>query len=274
MSPSLELTARPPFTDEGAPVLDLSRLESHGLARLWLRRPSQRNSLTDGDLDAFLALLDKVNDDAQVRVLLLDAWTGEGPSPVFCSGYHTAGFDESAEGPARFEQIANALESARPLTLAAVRGSIYGGATDLALACDLRLGLAGCHWRMPANRLGLHYYPRGLQRYVSRMGVNLSKRCFLLGENIAFERLQTVDLFEALPLAETFDAELSRVATTLLRMAPMSTQGTKASLNEIARGDFDAERLRARETASLHSHDFHEGRRALAEKRPARFEGR
>jgi enoyl-CoA hydratase/carnithine racemase len=271
---ALNLSSPPPFTEEGSPVLDRSSVDAHGLARLWLRRPSQRNSLTDRDLDVLLAILGDVNSDAHVRVLVVDAWTGDAKAPVFCSGYHTAGFDESVQGPARFEWVANALEAVRPLTLAAVRGSIYGGATDLALACDLRLGLSGCHWRMPANRLGLHYYPRGLQRYVSRLGVNLTKRCFLLGENIAFEDLQSANLFEALPDAGAFDAELSRLATTLLRMAPASTQATKASINEIARGDFDAERLRERESASLHSHDFREGRRALAEKRPARFEGR
>jgi enoyl-CoA hydratase/carnithine racemase len=43
----------------------------------------------------------------------------------------------------------------------ALNGSVYGGATDLMLACDLSVGLPGVEFRMPATALGLHYYPGG-----------------------------------------------------------------------------------------------------------------
>ena len=67
--------------------------------------------------------------------------------------------------------MANALEDARPVTLALIQGGVYGGGTDLALACDFRFGTPEADMFMPAARLGLHFYPRGLERYVSRLGV-------------------------------------------------------------------------------------------------------
>jgi enoyl-CoA hydratase/carnithine racemase len=57
-----------------------------------------------------------------------------------------------------FEAVVDALEEARPVTVAVLHGSVYGGGTDLALACDFRLGAQGIDMFMPAARLGLHFY--------------------------------------------------------------------------------------------------------------------
>jgi enoyl-CoA hydratase/carnithine racemase len=53
--------------------------------------------------------------------------------------------------------VPETLARARPVTICALNGSVYGGATDVVLACDLRIGLQGLEWRMPATALGLHY---------------------------------------------------------------------------------------------------------------------
>ncbi len=55
--------------------------------------------------------------------------------------------------------MADALAALRPITVCALNGSVYGGATDLVLACDLGIGLTGIEFRMPATALGLHYSP-------------------------------------------------------------------------------------------------------------------
>jgi enoyl-CoA hydratase/carnithine racemase len=60
------------------------------------------------------------------------------------------------------------------------------------LACDLRIGLLGIEWRMPATALGLHYYPSGLQRYVSRFGLAATKRAFLTARPFTDRQLEGV----------------------------------------------------------------------------------
>ena len=71
----------------------------------------------------------------------------------------------------RFEDMLDALESLDIPTLCALNGSAYGGGTDLALACDFRIGVRGCRLFMPAARFGLHYYPGGLAalRHAARL---------------------------------------------------------------------------------------------------------
>ena len=163
-----------------------------GVATIVLNRPAQRNRLENQDLQTLLAHFDRIEADPSVRVLVLTANTAGQPKPVFCAGYDIGGFDETAHGSTAFEKIPDRLAGLRPVTLCALNGSVYGGATDLVLACDLRIGLDGVEWRMPATALGLHYYPSGLQRYVSRFGVLAARRAFLTARPFDMARLQAL----------------------------------------------------------------------------------
>ena len=111
-----------------------------------------------------------------MRVVVLTANTHGQPKPVFCAGYDIGGFDEEGQGATSFERVPEALAVLRPITICALNGSVYGGATDIVLACDLRIGLQGIEWRMPATAIGLHYYPSGLARYIQRMGLAATKK--------------------------------------------------------------------------------------------------
>ena len=255
---------------EGTPTLHIEG----PLATLTLRRPSQRNSLTDEDLHTLLAHFDQLNRDESVRVVVLRARTEGQQQPVFSSGYNVGGFDNDPMAPLFFEKIPEALERLRPVTVCALNGSLYGGATDLALACDFRIAQQGLEWRMPACALGLHYYPSGLRRYVNRLGLAISKRAFLLGQSQTFDELSDTDLFEALVPAQDFESALENVITPLLRMAPLALTTTKQSLNEIAAGLYCEPVLKERSRQSVFSQDFAEGRAAFAQRRTPQFTGR
>lgn len=258
------------MNDDGAPTLAIDG----PVATITLRRPSQRNSLTDDDLRTLLRHCAQVDADAAVRVAVLTADTGGHARPVFSAGYHLSGLDGEGQGPHLFEQIPDALEALRPVTVCALNGSVYGGATDLVLACDLRLALAGCEWRMPATALGMHYYPSGLRRYVTRLGLDGAKRAFLTAQALPVEQLAALGLFEAVLPAQAFDVARDELVARVAALAPLASQTTKRSLNEIAAGDYDMSRLRAREALTQSSADFAEGRAALATRRAPRFSGR
>jgi len=258
------------MSSEGSPRLDVA----DGVATIRLRRPSQRNSLHDADLHALLAMFEQLDADLAVRVVVLTAETQGQKRPVFCAGYHVGGFDSEHHDPRLFEKVPDAIERARPITVCALNGSVYGGATDLVLACDLRVALAGCEFRMPALSLGLHYYPSGLRRYVSRLGLAGAKRAFLTAQALPVESLGALGAFEAVVAADAFDAAVQSLVRAAAALAPLAAQATKQSLNEIAAGRFDEAVRRERETLTLHSADFDEGRAAFVERRPPRFTGR
>ena len=175
---------------------------------------------------------------------------------------------------AQFAQLAQDA-TLRVVVLAAQgRSFCAGGATDLALACDFRVGVQGMELRMPAARLGLHYYPSGLRRYVSRLGLQAAKRLFLLAEAVPADELLRIGYLDALAPAAELDTLMQRFTRALEAGAPLALRGMKLSLNEIGRGEFDLKRLRLREARCAVSDDLREGLAAFAERREPRFTGR
>jgi enoyl-CoA hydratase/carnithine racemase len=253
----------------GPPELDFP---APGRATLTLNRPRHLNRLHREDLLALQQHFQRLAADATLRVLVL---TGRGR--MFCAGFNIEELGAAEDGtadPQLFERTVDALEALPVPTVARLNGGVFGGATDLALACDFRVGVAGMELRMPAARLGLHYYPSGLSRYVSRLGLSAAKRLFLLAETVPATELRQMGYLDALVEPEALDAEVERLAASLLAGAPLALQGMKQSLNEVARGEFHLARLRQRESACATSADLREGLAAFAERRAPRFTGR
>ncbi len=244
-----------------------------GVATITLNRPAQRNRLENTDLKTLLGHFETVNRDAAVRVLVLTANTSGQPRPVFCAGYDIGGFDEPGHGSTFFEEIPDALAALRPVTVCALNGSVYGGATDVVLACDLRMALQGIEWRMPATALGLHFYPSGLQRYVSRFGLAATKRAFLTARPFTDRQLDALGLFEALVGPEDWAETQQALVQDVLALAPLAVQETKQSIREIETGRAEVTRMREREQRTSQSADFAEGRLAFAQRRKPVFTG-
>src|SRR5947207_13612884 len=124
---------------------------------------------------------------------------------------------------------------------------------------------------MPAARLGLHYYKSGIERYVSRLGVDNAKKLFLTAEKIGAPEMLRIGYLTALVPAEALDEEVDRLAATLAGNAPRAMAGMKRAINEFARGALDEEAVERRHRDSMRSAEISEGIAAFAEKRPPKF---
>jgi enoyl-CoA hydratase/carnithine racemase len=124
---------------------------------------------------------------------------------------------------------------------------------------------------MPAARLGLHYYKSGIQRYVSRLGLDNAKRLFLTAERIGAAEMLRIGYLTAMVSAEALDEEVDRLAAVLAGNAPIAMRGMKRTINEIARGGLDEEDADRRHRDSMRSAEIKEGIAAFAEKRPPKF---
>lgn len=239
-----------------------------GVARITLRRPRQANRLSVDDLATLRGFIEAIDANAAVRVLVL---AGEGRH--FCSGFDLGALG-SVDAGARFGELADALESARPITVARLHGGVYGGAADLALACDFRLGAPAVEMFVPAARIGLHFYGGGLKRFVNRLGLATAKQVLLAGRALDAPALLACGyLDQLLPDVDTLDAALAALTAELLAMAPLALLPMKQHLNAIAAGRLDEQRLAADILTARDSRDLAEGQAAWAEKRTAKFKG-
>ena len=207
-----------------------------------------------------------MNEQPAVSVLRLQA-----SGKTFCAGYDIGRIGGAR--PVAFEDMVNAVEDARPVTLVLLQGGVYGGATDLALACDFRLGSTATEMFMPAARLGLHFYRRGLERYVTRLGLDQAKRLFLTAEKIDAREMRKIGFLTQLVEPDALQPAADRLAATLGAMAPLAVTGMKKHLNRIARGTLDAAELQRDIDRAAASRDLEEGRAAWAEKRAPQFTG-
>jgi enoyl-CoA hydratase/carnithine racemase len=240
-------------------------IEDH-VATITLRRAKQANRLDPDDLAVLAGHVATVNARDEVLVLRLQAH-----GKYFCSGYDIGQIGGPRE--LTFEQMVDAFEDARPVTIAVLQGGVYGGATDLALACDFRIGTPAVDMFMPAARLGLHFYQRGLERYVSRLGVNMSKRLFLTAEKMGADEMHACGFLTHLVAADDLTATADQLTQTLAGMAPLALLGMKKHLTRIARGVLDTADLQRDIARAAQSDDLKEGAAAWAAKRPARFSG-
>jgi len=251
------------------PILDIDGAR----ATIRLNRPRHRNRLESEDLGELLKLFDRIEADPAIRVLVL---TGTGRA--FSAGYDlnsvadraTSAKEEQSAGSA-FEMVVNRLEDLGVPTICRLNGGVYGGSTDLALACDFRIGVDSAEMFMPAARLGLHYYRSGIARYVSRLGADNARKLFLTAQKIDAPEMLRIGYLTAMTTAAALDAEVDQLATILAGNAPIAMRGMKRAINEFARGKLDeaAADLRARD--SMRSAEIKEGIKAFAEKRPPRF---
>ena len=241
-------------------------------ATLKLNRPRQLNKITPEDIAALMEQLDAVEKNDAIRVVVL---TGSGRA--FSGGYDLGDIAARQQKPTAhsprsgFEDLANRIEDFPLPTICRLNGGVYGGSTDLALACDFRIGVEACEMLMPAARLGLHYYPSGIRRYVSRLGVGAAKQLFLAAQKIDAAEMLRIGYLDTVVPADELDVAVDALAATLAANAPKVTRGMKRAINEIARGAFDEEAAGRRHQESMRGEEIREGLAAFRDKRKPDF---
>ncbi|HSH99754.1 MAG TPA: enoyl-CoA hydratase-related protein [Reyranella sp.] len=246
-------------------------------ATITLNDPAKHNRLNTEGLGKLHAAIERADADPDVRVTVL---TGAGEKS-FCSGYDLGSIPsgKSARPSSEterhsFETVMDRLEAMRMPTLCALNGGVYGGATDMALACDFRLGVRGMKFFMPAARFGLHYYPSGLRRYTQKVSPSFAKRAFLLSEEFTDDDLLRVGYLDWLVDRADFHRKVDETAAKLAGLAPLSMANMKRAIEQFAQAEPDIPRIREGIRECQTSDDLREGLTALREKRAPAFKGR
>jgi len=190
-----------------------------GLWTVTIRRPDKANSLTKVMLEQ-LADVAEASVDAKVMVI-----TGEGR--VFSAG---ADLDEARAGLATdpvWERLSGAIADAPCLTIAALNGTLAGGAFGMALACDLRIATPTAKFFYPVMKLGFLPQPSDPVRMRSLIGPARTKMVLMAGQKITAQEALNFGLVDRVLEADGFVKEIAALASDALAATPENLMAIK-----------------------------------------------
>ena len=181
--------------------------EKDGIWTLTLERAEKANSLTAEMLQQLCDLVDAAG-QAQARAMIL---TGAGR--VFSAG---ADLDEARAGLATsplWEALSARIAAADCLTIAALNGTLAGGAFGMALACDLRICVPEAKFFYPVMKLGFLPQPSDPGRLAGLIGPARAKMILMAGAKITADEARDWGLIERILPREALLPEAMSLCT-------------------------------------------------------------
>lgn len=174
-----------------------------GIWTVTINRPEKANSLTRGMLSDIADAAEAAG-QAGARAFVL-----RGTGKVFSAG---ADLDEARAGLATdpvWERLSGAVAALPCLTIAALNGTLAGGAMGMALACDLRISVPQAKFFYPVMKLGFLPQPSDPKRLVALIGPARAKMILMAGQKIEAEEALAWGLIDRIVAPEAMEATLT-----------------------------------------------------------------
>ncbi|MBA3908642.1 MAG: enoyl-CoA hydratase [Rhodobacter sp.] len=168
---------------------------------LRLARAEKANALTGTMLGDLLTAV-RGAAEAGAKALIL---TGEGK--VFSAGADLEEMKAGLGSSPVWESVSGALADFPGLTVAALNGTLAGGATGLALACDLRIAVPGAQFFYPVMRLGYLPQPTDPARLAALIGPGRARMILLAGQRIGADEALSWGLIDRVVLPDELISE-------------------------------------------------------------------
>lgn len=248
-----------------------------GVGVISLDRPEKHNAIDDALSRQWREALEWAVGEAGARSILL---RGEGRS--FSSGRDTSELGRREEGESDHSYVRRAqdaalrmLECPKPI-VAALKGHVIGGAFEIALRADIRIGAPDVAMRLPEVTHGLIPDTGGTQLLSMLVGPSRAKQMVLTGEPVGADEGRVWGLLNEVVPHDRLDDRAMEVAAQLAAAPPLAVGFAKQLIDDMwiegvrrgTRGELAAQ------TALFASDDHREARAARAEGRSPRFRGR
>ena len=216
--------------------MDLETLEVQvdgSLGRLTLNRPQKLNPLGATTLRELAAAARWFDSQEPVKVVVV-----RGAGRAFSAGADLTTFSGPQQDAPRDaadlgREMADALESMRALTIAAIHGWCVGGGLVLAAACDLRVASHDARFSIPEVDLGIPLAWGGIPRLVREIGPALTKELVLTCRPFDAPEAKAAGFLNRIVPAAALDAEVEALARALAAKAAYPLRATKRHVNAV-----------------------------------------
>ena len=199
-------------------MITLDRQE--GLWKITLNRPEKANALTAAMLQELAEIAEAAQ---QARGLII---TGAGG--VFSAG---GDLDEMADGlatSALWERLSTAIAAVPGLSIAALNGTLAGGAMGMALACDIRLAVPQAKFFYPVMKRGFLPQPSDPLRMSALIGPARTKLILMGGQKLSAQEALQFGLIERVLEPEALLPTAENIAADTMAASPEIARGIHA----------------------------------------------
>ncbi|HAM89170.1 MAG: enoyl-CoA hydratase/isomerase family protein [Marinovum sp.] len=198
-------------------MITLDRQE--GLWKITLNRPEKANALTAAMLQELAEIAEAAQ---QARGLII---TGAGG--VFSAG---GDLDEMTDGlatSALWERLSTAIAAVPGLSIAALNGTLAGGAMGMALACDIRLAVPQAKFFYPVMKRGFLPQPSDPLRMSALIGPARTKLILMGGQKLTAQEALQFGLIERVLEPEDLLPTAENIAADTMAASPEIARGIR-----------------------------------------------
>lgn len=242
-----------------------------------MNNPAQANAFSSELVAKILQAMDEM-EQAGIRVLVLRAYPG---ARVWSSGHNISEIKFDGQDPLHcevpFEKLIKKIRHYPVPVIAMIEGTVWGGACELALCCDLLVATPATSFAISPAQLGLPYNIAGVAHFLEVLPLHIIKELFFTAKPLSAADAWRYGLLNRLVEVEQLEATAMQLARNIAGNAPLVLTILKRELEALTDGpSLDPrfyEEIQCLRTRAYNGHDFREGVQAFFEKRPPRFIG-
>ncbi len=243
------------------------------VATITINRPQKLNTVTAGMGTRLYDLVADLNQDSQVRVVVL---RGAGDR-AFSAGSDVGVLDDYGSN----WQLRNradynrALWALRKPLIASIRGYAIGGGLELALTCDIRFASPSARFGAGEIKLGWHGGAGNTQLLPRLVGYGTALQMLLSGDLVDADEAYRIGLIQELVPEEELDQRVEALASAIASNSPIAVELTKhlVRISESTSLEVGLAYENDMFAYCFTTQDSREGRDAFLQKRPPEFRG-
>jgi methylmalonyl-CoA decarboxylase len=250
---------------------------SNNIGVITLNNPRKRNALSTELINDLCTGLEEMRQQA-VRVVVLRAPAG---STVFSSGHDVRELPTNGRDPMTYDdplrRVIRTIELFPMPVVAMIEGSVWGGACELVMSCDLIVAAADSTFAITPAKLGMPYNISGVQNFLTTGGMPLCKEMLFTAQSLPVDRLVDRGIVSHAVPKQELESVTMTIAAQISKNSPLVMGLLKEELRLLSishnLGPETFERVQAMRRQVYDSADYQEGIRAFLEKRPPSFQG-